>query len=119
MTSRSLASVMCSPRPREPWTTRPTTLSSRRALASSDSSGLKAQLGVLVGHRGWIATGETRATQLVLGTPRRRDERVVREIRERGRADVLADLLDALLGRDHLRRVGEIDPVEALPDHRR
>ena len=43
----------------------------------------------------------------------------MRQVRERRRADVLADLLDRSVARDHLVGIGEVDAVEALPDHRR
>src|SRR3954447_5481056 len=103
-------------RAREPCTTSPTTLSSALALASSV---LKAELGMLLRHRRRIAPGETRAAELVLRAACRLDETVVREVRERRRADVLADLLHRLVGGDHLRRIGEVDAVEALSDHGR
>src|SRR3954453_12094779 len=101
-------------RARDPCTTTPTTLSSALALASSV---LKAELGMLLRHRGRIAPREARAAELVLRPACRLDETVVREVRERRRADVLADLLDGLVGGDHLRGIGQVDAVEALSDH--
>ena len=71
------------------------------------------------GNLGRIVAGQAGAAESRGGPPGRLDEAVVREVGERGGADVLAHLLDAACGGDHLRRVGEVDAVEALPDHRR
>src|SRR5437764_14993865 len=71
----------------------------------SSSRGFEPKLRVRVRHRRRIAAGEARAAELRLGPSRRGDEPIMREIRERRCADVLAALLDRLARGDHLRLI--------------
>ena len=76
---------------------RPRGASSERARRlSSGPGGLEPELRGLRRHLGRIVAGQARAAERRGGTPRRRDEAVVRDVRERRRADVLAHLLDRL-----------------------
>src|SRR5205809_2327193 len=83
----------------------------RRALRPSR---LEAVLRPLGGYRGRVFTRQAGAAELGRGPARRCLQPCQRQVRERGCADVLPDLLDRLVGRNQLVGIWVVDAVVTL-----